>query len=77
MIDVGLTEAQQEVVRGLEKGLYIWTNEGEDLKAWVGDRQGNRLKGLRLRTVEILLDKEEIILDDGDYPVGLFRYKLN
>lgn len=71
-----LSKEQAKVVDELNSGLFVWTNEGSDLKAWIGNEKGERVRGLKIRTVEILADNENIILDEGDYPRHLFRYKL-
>lgn len=71
-----LSKAQQEVVSALKLGLFVWTNEGANFKAWIGDGQGKKQQGIRVRTAEILLGKKVIKLVDGNYCRGLFKYEL-
>lgn len=72
-----LSKEQAKVVKELETGLYVWTNEGSNLKAWVGGKNAKITRNLRVSTVEALYNKNKIVLDEeGDYPRRLFRYKL-
>lgn len=71
-----LSKEQLKVVEELKSGLYVWTNEGSNLMAWIGDKSGAEVRGLRVRTVEILANNEVIEVDDEDYPRTLYRYKL-
>lgn len=71
-----LSKEQAKVIKELETGLYVWTNEGSNLKAWVGDKNAKGKRKLRVSTVEALYNKNKIVLDEGDYPRSLFRYKL-
>ncbi|USK54217.1 hypothetical protein LIS82_22025 [Cytobacillus solani] len=71
-----LSKAQQEVVSALKLGSYIWTNEGENFKAWLGDSKGRKQKGIRVRTAEVLLDHKIIKIVDGNHRRGLFKYEL-
>lgn len=71
-----LSKEQLKVVEELKSGFYVWTNEGSDLKAWIGNEKGNRIRGLRIRTVEVLANNETIVIDEGSYPRALYRYKL-
>lgn len=71
-----LSKAQQEVVNSLKSGLFIFTSEGEDTKAWLGDENGHQPKYIRLRTVEILYTAGIIRLDDRFYHRRLYKYAL-
>lgn len=74
-IDVTLSEKDQ-VVSDLRKGTYLWTNEGKDLKAWLGDEYGNPIKAVDVDVANDLFMEGRIFLTDGDYPGGLYRYSL-
>ena len=74
---MGLSKAQQEVINKMKKGLFIWTNEGADLKAWLGNNKGGKIEGLKIRTVETLFEKDKIKLLDGSHRQGLYKYGLN
>lgn len=39
-----LSNAQEEVLSALKLGSYLWTNEGNDFKAWIGDYKGSKQK---------------------------------
>lgn len=71
-----LSKAQKEVISALELGSYVWTNEGADFKAWIGDSKGNKQKGIRVKTAELLVNKGFIKFVEGDYRQGIFKYEL-
>lgn len=69
-------EEEKRVISDLEQGLYLWTNEGKQLKAWVGDSGSQKNHELDVETVISLFNKGEIRLAQGDYPDNLFKYEL-
>lgn len=71
-----LSKYQNDIINELKKGFYIWTNEGENYKAWLGDDKGVVIKYIRVRTAEILFNKNIIKYINGDYGRGLFKYRL-
>lgn len=71
-----LSKAQQEAVNLLEAGLFIWTNEGARLRAWIGDESGNKVKRVHVKTALSLSDKQVIGFVDGSYRPGIFKYAL-
>lgn len=71
-----LSKAQREVVDAMKSGLFVWTNEGNNLKAWLGDENAAKRKSIRLITAETLFNKGVIKTVDGDYRQGLFKYEL-
>lgn len=73
---MNLSKSQKEVISQLKSGLFVWTNEGNNFKAWIGDAKGNKQKGIHVKTVEVLLNRGWIKFVDGDYREGLFKYEL-
>lgn len=71
-----LTKEQTRILRELENGNYIWTNEGRDYEVWLGDNEGHKIEGLRKRTVEVLFENDSIVLVDGDYREGMYKYTI-
>lgn len=73
---MALTKPQLKVIAEMKNGLYLWTNEGNCLKAWLGDEQGKKTKSVRLDTARALVNNKTIKYVDGDYRAGLFKYDL-
>jgi len=74
---IKLTAHQHLIINLLRiDGTYIWHNEGENFRAWITLPSG-KTRGIRVRTVELLVDYGVIKLDEGEYPRHLFRYSLN
>jgi hypothetical protein len=71
-----LSKAQIDVISALKLGSFVWTNEGDNFKAWLGDDNGNRQKGIHVKTAEVLLNRGWIKFVDGDYRHRLFKYEL-
>lgn len=72
-----LSKAQNEVVDLLKSGLFIWTNEGKNYSAWIGDNEGTKIKTLNIKTVSFLYNNKIIKFEDGNYKKDLFKYILN
>jgi len=72
-----LSNAQKVVVEELKQdGIYLWTNEGRYLEAWLGDSQGKKMKKVNLATAKSLAGKGCIKFIDGDYRDGIYKYEL-
>lgn len=72
-----LSKAQKKLVEELKiEGTYLWTNEGNNFKAWLGDYKGVVLKRINVATAKSLERKGWIKFVDGDYREGLFKYEL-
>jgi len=77
MTKVILTKYQSEIVSGMEASeLYLWTNEGNNLRAWLGDESAKVVKNVRVKSAESLLTKGVIKFSPGDYPLYKYRYEL-
>jgi len=71
-----MSKAQKEVISEMKRGLFIWTNEGRDFKAWLGNEMGQKVRGIKVRTLEILYDRGEVTLLNEKYPSGRYKYGL-
>lgn len=77
MFKVKLSKVQKDVVDALKLGLFLWTDEGESYKAWLGDSRGRVHKKIHRSTARSLFDKGLLKLVDGDYRSNWYKYKLN
>ena len=72
-----LTKYQAEIVTAMrEDGVYLWTSEGENYRAWMGGKYGEVIDYVRRTSVTSLYIRDIIAFSDGDYRQGLFRYTL-
>lgn len=71
-----LTKAQKQLILDLEEGYFVWTNDGRNFKAWLGDEDSKTVKNVRTRTLEILLEKGFVKFINGQYRDGLYKYGL-
>jgi hypothetical protein len=72
-----LSKAQLEVVDSMKNGLFLFTGEGSNFKAWLGDENGTHVKFLKKKTVEILYHLKVIKIADRFYHRKLYKYELN
>ena len=74
---MNLSTYQNKIVEQLkEEGNYIWTNEGEGYRVWIGDESGQVKEYLRKDTVRNLFNLGLIVYSEGDHSKRLFRYTL-
>lgn len=72
-----LSKAQKDVVEELKKeGVYLWTNEGNNFQAWLGDCDGKKMKKVNIATAKSLDGKGVIRFVDGNYRDGIYKYTL-
>jgi len=71
-----LSRYQAEIVSKLDGGLYLWTNEGNNFRAWLGDEKGREVERVNVRSANALYDNKIIKYVDGDYPLHLYKYEL-
>lgn len=71
-----LSKAQQSVLNEMRsEGLLLWTNEGQNYKAWIGDDDGNKVKSVNRRTAEALFSGG-LIVPTNHSNESLFSYGL-
>jgi hypothetical protein len=63
-------------VEELKKDTFLWTNEGNNFRAWIGDHKGTVLKRINVATAKSLERNGFIKFVDGDYPDRLYKYEL-
>lgn len=71
-----LSKAQKRLISEVEEGRFVWTNDGKDFKAWLGDEDSKSVKSVHTRTVEILVEKGFLKFINGEYRDGLYKYGL-
>ncbi|MGG0308387.1 hypothetical protein ABEY43_06765 [Priestia megaterium] len=72
-----ISKAQSDIISEMKNGLFLWTNEGNNFRAWLGDEKGREIKRIRVDSARVLLNNKLIKYKEGNYPMTLYKYELS